>query len=360
MNNQSTKRTTRRVTDHDQLYKELFKNDIPNAVKTFAPKLYPYIDWSTLEPLPLDIFIDNIQPKEADGTKREEPRKKQHKGEKKVVDILAKVKFKGNDIFFLIHIENQSKAEADFAERIFFYLCCLYVLYRIPIYPIVILSYDSPKREEKNRFEMFFPDGCRPLQFEFLAFQLNRKDWKDFQDDPNPVSSALMSKMEISPEDRPKVKLESLRQISSYDLDEARKRFLFGFVDTYLNLKTEEDVEFTKCLERLLPQEKEKAMEIVTSWEIKAMAKGLEKGRDEGRSEATLNLVLRQMKRRLGVVTPETEARLKTLTVEQLENLHDDLLGMESQEDLANWFANLPTPVPSENSDEDSTTDTIS
>jgi len=81
------------------------------------------------------------------------------------------------------------------------------VLYDLPIYPVVIFSFDEPKRAEPKIHRVTFPD-LNVLEFQFAAIQLNRLSWRDFITQPNPVAAALMAKMNIAPSERPQVKAE--------------------------------------------------------------------------------------------------------------------------------------------------------
>ena len=45
--------------------------------------------------------------------------------------------------------------------------------------------------------------------------QLNRLDWRAYLRQPNPMAAALMAKMRIEPQDRPKVKVECLRLLAT-------------------------------------------------------------------------------------------------------------------------------------------------
>ncbi|MCK7498711.1 MAG: DUF4351 domain-containing protein [Comamonadaceae bacterium] len=66
-------------------------------------------------------------------------------------------------------------------------------------------------------------------------------------------------------------------------------------------------------------------------------AEGLEEGRQR---EAAL--VLRQLRRRLGKITVEQEARVRELSATQLEALGEALLDFAQPEDATGWFeANL-------------------
>jgi predicted transposase/invertase (TIGR01784 family) len=49
-------------------------------------------------------------------------------------------------------------------------------------------------------------------------------------------------------------------------------------------------------------------------------------------------LILKQLTRKLGDITPEVRARVNTLTIEQLESLGEDLLDFSQISDLLNWL----------------------
>src|SRR5207249_4080779 len=105
-----------------------------------------------------------------------------------------------------------------------------------------------------------------------------RLNWRDFVRKPNPVASALMAKMQIAAEDRPRVKLECLRLLATLRLNPAKMQAISGFVDTYLELNRKEAKRFETELAGVPAPEKEEVVEIVTSW----MKEGLKKGRREG------------------------------------------------------------------------------
>jgi hypothetical protein len=99
----------------------------------------------------------------------------------------------------------------------FTYFARFHEKFALPIYPIVIFSYDRPKKQAVNQYEVKFPD-FKVLEFNYQVIQLNRLNWRDFLNKSNPVASALMAKMNIAPKDRPKVKAECLRIISNFEI----------------------------------------------------------------------------------------------------------------------------------------------
>jgi hypothetical protein len=162
------------------------------------------------------------------------------------------------------------------------------------------------------------------------VIQLNRLNWRDFLQQQNPVASALMAKMNIAPEDRPRVKSECLRLLATLRLDPARMQMISGFVDTYLRLNAEEEEIFRAEIAKFEPVEQEVVMQIVTSW--------MEQGLQQGRREGELAVILRLLTRRIGTVEPELQERIRQLSLTQLEDLAEALLDFSDVADLAAWL----------------------
>ena len=261
--------------DHDKIFKELFTNFFVEFVELFLPDVFAYMDTSYFEFLDKEIFTDIAT------------------GDKHEVDIVVKVRFRQMDgaptdadgtalteAFFLIHIENQSTARSDFPRRMFQYFARLYEKFNLPVYPVVIFSYDTPLRPEPKRHSVTFP-GFEVCRFNYRVIQLNRLSWRKYVNQPNPVAAALMAKMKIAEGDRPKVKLQCLRLLLTLKLDPAKSELIFLFVDRYLRLSMEEQRQYNQAMAKLPEMQKEQAMELVSSWRLE----GREEGRQEGRAE---------------------------------------------------------------------------
>jgi hypothetical protein len=246
------------------------------------------------------------------------------------VDLLVKVRFKGQLTFFLIHVENQATSWKDFAARMFRYFARLHEKYGLPIYPIALLSYDSPQREEPNRYEVSFPN-LKVLQFEFHAIQLNRLNWRNFLRTPNPVVAALMTKMQIAPEDRPRVALECLRMIATLKLDRARQTLIHSFMDAYLRLSAEERKVYNRQVQSMSEPERKVVMQIINQWEEHALQRGQEQG-----SRAIL---VRQLARKFGQLPTPLHEKLDGLSQDKLEQLADAVLDFSTVADVQSWLA---------------------
>ena len=126
--------------------------------------------------------------------------------------------------------------------------------------------------------------------------------------------------------------LESLAGITlSLEEQEVIAAFFFG----HLRLDAEQKLQMQEQLARLEPVRKEKIMTHINPFVEIGIEKGIEKGRLQGES----GLVLRQLRRRFGMLDAEHEAMVASLPVEQLEDLGDALLGFQCLQDLNSWFA---------------------
>jgi predicted transposase YdaD len=291
-------------------------------LELFFPEVIAYLESDSLELLDKEIFTDVTA------------------GEQYEADLVVKARFRNQETFFLIHTEHQASSQADFGRRMFRYFARLYEKFGLPVYPVVIFYYDAPKRPEPNFYRVEFPDKV-VLEFNYAVIQLNRLNWRDFLQQENPVASALMAKMNIATEDRPRVKSECLRLLATLRLDPARIQLISGFIDTYLRLNAEEEEIFRTEVASFQVVEQEVVMEIVTSWMEEGIQRGIQRGRQEGRQEGELAVIIRQINRRIGTIEPQLQNQIRGLSLTKLEDLAEALLDFSTVEDLTNWLSNL-------------------
>ena len=252
--------------DHDRLFKELIGTFFLEFLELFLPEVRSFIEAGSVEFVDKEIFVDVTS------------------GERLEPDLVAKVKFKGLPAFFIIHIENQHQAQKSFGRRFFRYFSRLYDKYDLPIYPVVVFSFDSPRKPQIDVHRVAFPNKV-VMEFKYEVIQLNRLNWRDFINRPSPVAAALMARMNIALGDRVRVKLECLRLLVTLRLNKARMRLISGFIDKYLSLNVVEQARFNDEIKSLAAEETEGVMEIVTSWMEEGLRRGRREGRQEGRRE---------------------------------------------------------------------------
>jgi hypothetical protein len=306
--------------DHDRLFKELLRTFFFEFIALFLPDLAAYVDRDTIEFLDKEIFTDIAS------------------SERHEVDLIAKAKFRGlGERFFLIHLEDQATPQADFPFRMFGYFGLLHRNFRLPVYPIALFTFDQPMRPEPEKYEVAFP-GFTVVTFNFRVIQLNRLNWRDYLRNPNPVAAALMTRMRIAPEDRPRVKLECLRMLATLKLDRARATLITTFMDSYLKLTTAEAIAYNRELETIEPTEREEVMHLTNEWIEQGKIEGMIKGKIEGDLAGRRALVLRLLRHRLGGVPPETVAEIERLDGSTVDELGEAIFDFNDPIDITSWL----------------------
>ena len=141
--------------DHDRPFKELLSTFFVEFLDLFLPEIGAALDRSiAVISMDKELFTDVTH------------------GETHEVDVLMKARFQNEDAFFLIHVENQSKAQTDFPKRMFRYFARLTEKYDLPIssWPFSLMM---PRRPEPSRFVVAFSRES-VLQFRCQVIHLNR------------------------------------------------------------------------------------------------------------------------------------------------------------------------------------------
>ena len=125
------------MINHDKLFKELLTTFFVEFLELFVPGVARYLDKTSIVFLDKELFA---------GEKRRE------------ADIVVRTRFKGKDSFFLIHTEAQAQHQSEFPGRLFRYFAVLHEKFELPVYPIALLSYKSPRKMQRSYYSVRFPD----------------------------------------------------------------------------------------------------------------------------------------------------------------------------------------------------------
>ena len=317
-----TKSKNTNSIDHDGLFKQLLSTFFIEFIELFFPEILEYLDPDRLEFIDGELITDITI------------------GKRKITDLLVKTYFQEQNYHFLIHVEHQSSSESNFNRRMFHYFTELEKKHATLIYPIVIFSYDRPKRAETNTFVVEAPNK-KILEFNYDVIQLNRLNWRDFLKQKNPVASALMAKMQVQPEERVTVKLECIKLLLATKLDSLKSSVILQFIDNYLRLDRTEETIFNSEIAKIEPEQRAKIMTITTSWEEKGLEQGLERGLEQGLErgrrleliESTLEVIEHQI-----TESNSFQERIKQLSNSQLKALRKAAWNMKTLKDLRTWF----------------------
>ena len=95
-------------------------------------------------------------------------------GEQHEVDLVVRGRFKGQDSFFVIHLEQQAQHQTEFGWRMFRYFGRLHEKYGLPVYPVVVFSHDQ-RKSEANHYRVGFP-GWQVLDFRYRVIHYCTKE----------------------------------------------------------------------------------------------------------------------------------------------------------------------------------------
>lgn len=87
------------MIDHDRLFKELLTTFFVEFLELFFPQVIAYLEPGSITFLDKEIFTDVTA------------------GEQYEADLVVYVKFREQETFFLIHVENQAQPQSNFGRR---------------------------------------------------------------------------------------------------------------------------------------------------------------------------------------------------------------------------------------------------
>ncbi len=317
--------TTPPRDDYDHPWKQIIEYAFESFLGFFFPAAHAGIDWARGYDF-LDQELHQIT-RDADVSTRH-------------VDKLVRVwKKGGQETWLLIHIEIQSQEESDFPERMFIYYYRIYDRYRLPIESLAVLGDERPGWHPTHyRTSVAWETE---VVFRFRSVKLlTYQPWEVLETSRNPFAIMVMAHLKTMEtkhdgEARLQWKLTLIRRLYEQGYSREDIIMLFRFLDWLMLLP---DALNTRFWDQLYDYEEEHKMPYITSVE----RIGIEKGRVEGRVEERMDLVLRLLTRRCGVLAPATEHRIRELSMVQLEHLADALLDFGGMDDLHAWLHALP------------------
>lgn len=295
--------------DYDSPWKEAIDAFFPPFMALFFPEVHALIDWDRPYEF-LDAELRQITGDSAVGRRQ--------------ADRLVKVTSReGHEVWLLLHIEVQGRADAQFPERMFQYWYRIYDRFGgTETISLAVLTNDrGPGDTAEFRRER---DG-RGLPFSFRVHSLLSWDQAELvrRAADNPFAVVALAQLAAhrrgSGTERKARKADIIALLYRYRYERGTARKLLRFIDWLIRLPPPLELALRQELAELEEQTK---MSYVTSWERFARQEGLEKGRQEGEARA----LLRQLQRKFGPLDPDLTARVEAAEPAQLEVWLDRVL----------------------------------
>jgi predicted transposase/invertase (TIGR01784 family) len=254
----------------------------------------------------------------------------------------------------ILHIEFQTLpiSEPPLPLRMLDYWVRLHRKYRCPIVQVVIfLKATNAEAAYQNEF---IADNTRH-QYQVIRL---------WEQDPAPLlaTPALLPLATLAKTDTPEVLLQQVAaEVAKIETPVEQKSVLacatllasLRFDEQLINqLFREEIMEESPIYQKIIQKGKQQGLLEGKQQGLKEGRKqgkqqgkqqgrqqGLKEGKQQGRQEGELTLILRQINRRFGTVTPEMRSHLAKLTIPQLEDLGEALFDFTQMADLEAWLA---------------------
>ncbi len=311
------------MMNHDALFKSLLRTGrmFRDFFEAFLPDIGAFVDFDRIEFLDKERFTSE--------------------GRRRIGDLLVKTRFRGEEAAFLIHVEHEAQPRPDLGRRMLEYFLLDWRDFDLPVYPIAVLSHAELNRSSRSPLRLTIRNE-EILCFRFAIVDLGRMKAAEYVNKPNAAAMALSSRMRTDPAARVALAVDFIRTASASEIGnrelDAATRFFFAYQD----FKGEEGLKLQRELSRIkgmqIPKEILMRNPLVRFGMNKGLSKGLRRGMRQGRQREATELVLRQLARRVGAISPAQENTVRKLSLAGIETLGEALLDFRSKRDLASWL----------------------
>ena len=257
------------ASDFDGAWKETVEGSLQPLLELILPTVARDIDWTRGFHF-LDSELRALFPRNRSRCR---------------VDKLIRVFFQdGRARWIYLHLEIQSQASRDTSKRMFQYFYRIYDQYGMPLLSVAILADPDPNHRPGDLDLRVAGSGC--------LFQYHTCKLTDFTDDfleasTNPVAKVILAhriaqRTAKDPTARMQAKLRWIRELFRQGFHRSQIDNLFRALEAMNPLPEELDVEFIGHVSNSDP---DTIMPLITSFERRALEKGLSQGLSQGRAE---------------------------------------------------------------------------
>ncbi len=300
--------------NHDALFKSLLKTGrlLEDFFRAFLPRVHAFIDFNHIQFVDKELFT--------------------HDRKRRTGDLLIKTRLRDKHAAFLIHLEHEAQPHRDLARRMLEYFVLDWRQFNLPVYPIAVLSHTELDQASTSPLRMSIQDDVI-LDFHFAVIDLARLNAQQYVRQLNAAAMALSARMRVDPATRVSFAVDFVRNPYRLTLRTEEEDEVSTFFFSYQEFRGEEGLKLQEQLSRI------KDMEIPKK--VLRHNPLVRFGRSEGRLEGRrreIELVLRQLNRRLGEVSQLQKQMIRNLPLKRVEALGEALLDFETSADLRGWL----------------------
>jgi hypothetical protein len=296
----------RRGSVHDQVFKDLLGQFLPDLLTLVAPEPAQRLDLIRWKLLNKETFTDW-------------PR-----GRRRDLDLLAEVPLaSGGGRIALVHVEIEARFRPELGPRFASYYMQIRLRHGRPVVPIALCL---RRGKPGVHFEAVVDSDLGPEIgcFRYYSLGLERSRAEDFLVKDQPLAWALAALMRPETLSRAEHKMACLRRIAAAPMDGLRRSLLVNCVETYLQL-TGRDAEELEALQARGDAKEVRAMRMTWAEQLK----------NEGREQGFRQALLRMLGVRFGPLSDDVMRRVEAIhSVERLNQIAEQILVAHSLEEM--------------------------
>jgi hypothetical protein len=310
----------------DDLIKNLLLQPrlLQDFLHAFLPEVFDFADFQVLE------YLDKEHPRTG--------RKPRRRG-----DLLIKVRWKGQEGMFLIHIESQGQAQDVIVQRAAEYCLRDSIQYLLPVMPLVLLTHGGTRTSVSNCLDWRFGRlAAIHVKCPILHFQ--KMDPTPHLKSTNLAALALASVMNLTPEQLVEAIVQTLAESVRQNLKPAEEAALVEFATLVRALSETQLLQLNEKIATLSKKDKRLARmpklinPFVEIGKITGCQEGLQEGLQEGRQEGELTFALRMLATKFPNISPNVAAQVQRLDEEALLSFGEALMFMETEQACKAWL----------------------
>ena len=311
---------------HDDLIKKLLLQPrlLAEFFRAFLPQMFEFADLSHIE------YLDKEHPRTS--------RRPRRSG-----DLLVKTRWRAKPACFLIHIESQNTAQEALVERLMEYAMRDSTRYRLPVLPVLLVTYPKPEKTPSNSLNWEFGEVAA-IHIRIPVLHFRRMDPRPHLESGNVAALALSALMKLNAGQQVDAIVQTLAEALRQRLNAEDLEAALDFVRAYVPLGAQQLLQLDRKVRTL--SQKEAILTpmptlinpFIELGKLKGRKEGRHEGRAEGRAEGEFNVVLRQVGRKFPGLVKEAEPLLRKLEEEELLSFGEALLFMESAAECLDWL----------------------
>jgi hypothetical protein len=175
--------------------------------------------------------------------------------------------------------------------------------------------------------------------FKFDVIDLAGMDAEPCLRTANPAALALASRMRFDASRRVRLTSGFFISLAEIPISHKDQQLVAGFFSAYQPLSHAESLQLEREMSKVMTDmAREKVIRLTNPFIELGIHRGRQEGRRQGRQQGEIELVLRQLKRRLGSLTAAQEEAVRMLKLRRIEALGEALLEFNSRADLDRWL----------------------